>query len=623
MLLCQLPLSFSQQCTQEESFVDHDDYYKKNSGNHLWMKDILQRYNSRACGKYLKISNIALAKVEQNVFTAENILETLDLSNNNINHIDWNAFFHLTKLVNLDLSYNDLQRIDEHIFNKLHNLQNVNLENNQLTEIKMTFNSREQPLQTLTLSGNNLLKFECSDIRYWNGKENYPLPLKELHLSSNPNLKLSDNSFQHYTYVMTHLYLDGVSLSVYKSIQPLNLLEELSIGNDQLESFECNQLPSLPNLKYLIINGNTKNIDFSSLKKNLPKLSRVEISENLPSRSDSKILRIELTSNNVILYRIDDIEKLKTDLVKLELSLGQTNQKYENLTNTVNIFKTEQENHKTETNNEIKNINTKLENVKINIENQKSELKSQIKQDIERNKKETNEEIKKLQNQINKMEELQKNANEIKNQTEKNSGKHDQTSTFMTETIQNILILILVVSVVIILLLLVWMFFYLQWNNKPSKTTAERSQNKILNTGKNKNTTHRTLTETTQYNKIQFVEEAPVDLNPIYGSFEMHSPTFSTTPSHTETVIVDQNPLYSTITKKPLNTKQSKAYPVHDPVHERSRKPVVTLKPHLKSTGPQKGFVIPSTDNIDQNPIYQAQMKVADEDEFYSEINYL
>jgi Leucine-rich repeat (LRR) protein len=460
ILLCQLTLSFTHQCSPDESFsfVDHDDDYKKNSGNQYSVQTILQRYNSRSCGKYLKISNSALSKVEQEVFTAESILETLDLSNNNIKKIDVDAFVLLNKLVNLDLSDNDLQQINEHIFNKLHNLQNINLENNQLTEIKMTFyNSQKKPLKKLTLSGNNILKFECSEIRFSNGNGYNSLALNELHLSTNPTLNLSNQSFWNYANVMTHLYLDGVSLSNYKSISPLQNLEELSIGNDQLESFECNQLPSLRSLKNLIINGKNINIiDCSSLKTNLPRVSRVEISKNLINRSNLRKLRKELTSYNVVLYQSDESGNGQNDLVKLELLLSQTNEK--------------------------------------------------------------------LQSQI-------------------------------------VLIFLLGVFVVIILITLVWMFFYHQWNNKQSKNTGKRSQKDILNTLKSanieNNKKHHKFDDATQNNKIQFV--------------------FS--------------------------------------------------KPHLQSAGFQTQVVIPSTENIDQNPVHQAQpsnqaLKVADENEFYSEITY-
>jgi uncharacterized protein YpmB len=71
-----------------------------------------------------------------------------------------------------------------------------------------------------------------------------------------------------------------------------------------------------------------------------------------------------------------------------------------------------------------------------------------------------------------------------------------------------------------------------------------------------------------------------------------------------------------------LNTVNNKKHHKVDDVTQNNKIQFVFSKPHLISAESQTQVVIYSTENIDQNPVHQAQVRVADENEHYCELNF-
>jgi Leucine-rich repeat (LRR) protein len=309
--LCQSSLATTEQCNQKLVLINHTANYHKNSTSNLKLKDFEQHdYLSSICWKQvnqLKISNSALSELETNALPEH--LESLYLSNNKISDIHPNAFNKLQQLVDLDLSDNHIRQLNQFTFYKLDNLEELSLKNNQLTDIKINFQARSPKLHTLELDVNDLKYFDVQNIRKWDGtvlnqKKNYEMfSLKKLDLSSNPNLKLTPNSFLN-SNEMTHLYLHGISAmpSFEELFLSLGNLEDLSIGHSELQQFNCSHFPTLLKLKTLSIKGERiSQIYCSNLKTKMPGLSEIYATKNMMDPKTLKNLNTTLYANGIVL----------------------------------------------------------------------------------------------------------------------------------------------------------------------------------------------------------------------------------------------------------------------------------------------------------------------------------
>jgi hypothetical protein len=81
-----------------------------------------------------------------------------------------------------------------------------------------------------------------------------------------------------------------------------------------------------------------------------------------------------------------------------------------------------------------------------------------------------------------------------------------------------------------------------------------------------------------------------------------------------------QNDILNTL--KSANIENYKKYHKVDDATQNNNIQFVFSKPLPTSAEFQTQVVIPSTENIDQNPVHQAQMEVADENEHYCELNF-
>jgi hypothetical protein len=169
----------------------------------------------------LGVFNIGLNVIEDYTFSTASKMQRLNLDNNKISVIKVKAFSGLKSLRILSLRYNKITSLENATFNELFELQTLFLSNNNLRSFDFTILHRNMKLKLFALDSNNLTDFK----------------------NSQDSLKLN--------------------------------IEQLNFTNNLLTAFPLNNLPDLPNLRYLWIYSNAlTEIEFDKIPLKFPNLQK-------------------------------------------------------------------------------------------------------------------------------------------------------------------------------------------------------------------------------------------------------------------------------------------------------------------------------------------------------------
>lgn len=273
--------------------------------------------------KYLYFEGNLLGLVKNYTFKGTPNLELLDLSKNQISDIENRAFSSLSKLKRLKLNENQIQRLPRHIFSVLKNLDSIDLSVNiietledgtfdgldSLTTLELGFN-RISALDAVVLSSLKNLKLlllASNDLTELNE------PLTNASLT---NLDLSHNDL---SYDDVKNQLKNQQKLEFLELRDMNLTEidrdlfanlsnviVLDLSQNNLTKVNVDMFESMKNLKSLKLEVTTiTEFDYTDLKKTLPKLSFINLSQN-PLDCGFVNEMVEFFVNNTIEYEFGE-----------------------------------------------------------------------------------------------------------------------------------------------------------------------------------------------------------------------------------------------------------------------------------------------------------------------------
>ncbi|XP_042907478.1 protein toll-like isoform X1 [Parasteatoda tepidariorum] len=250
--------------------------------------------------RVLEMSNGVLEGIHDELHAMTTTADFM-FSNNNISYIAADAFANAFAMTNLDLSHNSLEILNVSVFRQAFNLKRLNLAYNRLLTVDRILNNLN--LETLNLYGNNL-----SDVDNVFNRELYAL--KWLDLGGNPNLNLSNSTFQNSQKKLMTL---GLSNNQFMSLDPdliknLNYLHDLHLNGNNLSNIPKDFFAGSKYIRKIVLSSNNfksmDNLLIFTTPTELPNLESIALNENEISsiKIDShyqRILYLNLSGNQV------------------------------------------------------------------------------------------------------------------------------------------------------------------------------------------------------------------------------------------------------------------------------------------------------------------------------------
>jgi insulin-like growth factor-binding protein complex acid labile subunit len=262
-----------------------------NLSDRCWRQDRFEEILYREC---------ALTTIQDNSFANLSYsFRTLYLSESMIETIEMQAFVGLNELEWLDLGENKLIGLPENVFVPLPNLEEISIRENLLTNFNFDIFANNKKLANVMLSSNKIstigpiqhkggfsikiLDLDNNELK--NISELSKLAnLEVLWLNNNPKLDFTtfDSSCWAKLRVLRLMNTNLTSLNNdYRLFVGLNQLEELSLGNNGLETLSADYFPALPKLKILFVHYNhLKTFDAQEFKRKFSIMS-LYLFENL------------------------------------------------------------------------------------------------------------------------------------------------------------------------------------------------------------------------------------------------------------------------------------------------------------------------------------------------------
>ncbi|XP_044731968.1 phospholipase A2 inhibitor beta-like [Chrysoperla carnea] len=253
----------------------------------------------------IDLHNNQISEVQHDPFAQSGVcLVILDLSHNVISIIKNNAFSALRYLQKLDLSYNNLAELNNKAFASTNQIDFINLSNNKFKTID----------NLTTLKSITVLKLANNQLKLHSGMfKNFPI-LLDLDLSGNKISYIPPDCFKGIIH-LKNLSLGFNQLHTFeiKIFSSLPLLKFLNLSSNLLSSTELTNKNVFRQLRYintLLLDGNTKltDLNVTSLKNIFPKLLYLGADE-IPWScdgltkfiNDCQSLEINIISKNVVL----------------------------------------------------------------------------------------------------------------------------------------------------------------------------------------------------------------------------------------------------------------------------------------------------------------------------------
>lgn len=199
-------------------------------------------------------------------------LVTVNFSHNDIHYVEWNTFGNLTELKSVDLSYNFIRVLPDDIFQNNTKLEVLNLEMCQLTRLWCTECFKN--LIHLNVAHNfialtrELIEQLGTKVEVLDLTSNY-LPVAHFSLFEKcHNLQFLNLSNTH----IRHIYTDSLKTEWN--------LRTLDLSNNFFTEIELRSRGTFKNVKILYLNGNNLTGVNELQFENLPRLERLNISNN-------------------------------------------------------------------------------------------------------------------------------------------------------------------------------------------------------------------------------------------------------------------------------------------------------------------------------------------------------
>nr|XP_023023978.1 phospholipase A2 inhibitor-like [Leptinotarsa decemlineata] len=245
-------------------------------------------------------------------FDSDYIIKLI-LDHKGIQTVDIGAFAGLYCLHELDLSFNNISRLMEGSFENLENLIKLNLSHNHLGDFP------ESGLTFFTLKGLRDLNLAHNEISNLDRYSFIPLEkLERLNLGFNRIMHINDGLFFHLSFLevleLNNNYLFEVSPENWRgliSLKILNLAENFLISFDTTDSF------SFVHLNTLNLSGNSlRQLNVLGLRKHLPELELLDISENNWFCEDLEIVKHHLKDSRISLSNSVNCSVVRKTYVK-------------------------------------------------------------------------------------------------------------------------------------------------------------------------------------------------------------------------------------------------------------------------------------------------------------------
>ncbi|XP_055597935.1 chaoptin [Uranotaenia lowii] len=270
------------------------------------------------------LSNNLLRTLKRNIFNNLNVFKELKLHNNQINDFPHIALSNVSTLETLSLSSNQLTSVDFFKLNGLPNLRRLDLQDNTISSLS-GFNTITLPhLDMLDLSGNLLLALPQNFFKH-------SISLQRIDLSSNrfsqiPNAALSESSLARLAWLnLTGNPLQRISDSDQRRYPHL---KELHISQTNLTILTSQDFGIYPELQRLYLVQNRINRVSPSAFNALANLQVLDLSINeieiLPKERLQGLRLLEIL--NISTNNIKELDEFPSDLQKLKILDISSNQ---------------------------------------------------------------------------------------------------------------------------------------------------------------------------------------------------------------------------------------------------------------------------------------------------------
>ncbi|EFA08073.1 insulin-like growth factor-binding protein complex acid labile subunit [Tribolium castaneum] len=222
----------------------------------------------------LILANNAIKSIYPGTFTGVKKITYVDLENNSISILSDDGFLELINLEELNLRHNEIKSIATSAFNGLVHLQELDLSYNAIGDINGVFNN---------LTSLRLLDLSYNKISVLTGKEFDNLTsLLEIRFKFNHITTIPASEF----YSMSRLRRLDLSFNAISGVRAgsfkgLHALEILDLGNNAVAEVPQKTLQSLHNLQYLNFSNNRLSIFQTGLYSGLPQLRVLNFSHNV------------------------------------------------------------------------------------------------------------------------------------------------------------------------------------------------------------------------------------------------------------------------------------------------------------------------------------------------------
>jgi Leucine-rich repeat (LRR) protein len=224
-------------------------------------------------------------------------LKKIDLTKNYLTIIRNLSFSRAKYLKTLNISQNQISTLENTAFHHLDQLEQLIISNNKLTVVAWVIFEENKYLKWLDISRNNIRKIVNNNRNYLSIKHfdiynNFLedvsivrnlLNIEILNLSRNPRMKYQSSTFNNNP-KMKILYLTSTNLEQtvnFDFLKSMTKIVYLNIMENNLEN-KIDSLPELPELTKLIMrNCSLTTFDYIKIKEKFPKLTKINLSENL------------------------------------------------------------------------------------------------------------------------------------------------------------------------------------------------------------------------------------------------------------------------------------------------------------------------------------------------------